>query len=106
MQSLSARKANTLAKRGGVAKKKTAQPQTVGEKLAARAKKFVAIRKTEKAKSQPSGFSRKRGSAAPAAGKAAAPAGASPWQAVTDPNTGNTYYFNSQTNETSWTLPA
>ena len=43
-----------LARRSQIAKRSTAKPQTVGEKLAARAKKFVALRKAEKAKSQPS----------------------------------------------------
>ena len=43
-----------LARRSQIAKRSTAKPQTVGEKLAARAKKFVTLRKAEKAKSQPS----------------------------------------------------
>lgn len=43
-----------LARRSQIAKRSTAKPATVGEKLAARAKKFVALRKAEKAKSQPS----------------------------------------------------
>lgn len=43
-----------LGRRGQIAKRSTAKPQTVGEKLATRAKKFVAMRKAEKAKSQPS----------------------------------------------------
>jgi len=117
--SAGARKDKVLAKRGAIAKKKAAQPQTVGEKLAARAKKFVSLRKAEKAKSQPSAFARKRTGAiaikaAPAAaaaaggGAAAAPALAagSPWQAVKHPETGQTYYYNATTGETSWTLPA
>lgn len=105
VQSLSARKGNIQSKKGS--KKKSAQPQTVGEKLASRAKKFVAMRKTEKAKSQPGTFARKRGtSKAGGAAPAAAAVPAAGWQAVADPNTGQTYYFNSATNETSWTLPA
>jgi hypothetical protein len=131
---LSGRKSNVVAKRGAISKKKTAAPQTVGEKLASRSKKFVSLRcvffeplprggfpctphpppkhththpsvtcrKTEKAKSQPSTFSRKRGAVVAAK---AGPAAGSPWAAVTDPTTGNTYYFNATTNETSWTLP-
>ena len=43
-----------LGRRGQIAKRSTAKPQTVGEKLASRAKKFVAMRKAEKAKTQPS----------------------------------------------------
>lgn len=43
-----------LARRSAIQKRSTAKPATVGEKLAARAKKFVALRKAEKAKAQPS----------------------------------------------------
>lgn len=92
----------------------------MAEKLAARAKKFVALRKADKAKAQPSGFARKRGggggliavASRPAAAVAAAPApepaaaaAASPWQEVKHPETGQTYYYNSATGETSWTPP-
>ena len=71
-----------IGRRGAIAKRSTAKPQTVGEKLATRAKKFVAMRKTEKAKTNPSAFARKRGGggvkavAAVAAPPAAAPAAA------------------------------
>ena len=41
-------------RRSAIAKRSTAKPQTVGEKLAQRAKKFVAMRKAEKGKVQPS----------------------------------------------------
>jgi len=121
-----------LGRRSAIAKRSTAKPQTVAEKLAARAKKFVQLRKTEKQKNQPSAFARKRGSATgastavpgarpggPAGGGATsgaaavpvevadapAPAAASDWQALTTPE-GQTYYYNATTGETSWELPA
>ena len=48
--------------------------------------------------------------AAPAAPAALAPPApvpemASPWTAVLDPSSGATYYYNSETGETSWTPP-
>lgn len=43
-----------VGRRSAIAKRSTAKPQTVGEKLASRAKKFVGMRKAEKAKTQPS----------------------------------------------------
>lgn len=106
--SASGRKDKVLNKRGAIAKKKAAQPQTVGEKLASRAKKFVSLRKAEKAKNQPSAFARKRAGAIPIKAATATPSAtpaASAWQAVKT-ETGQTYYFNPTTNETSWTLPA
>jgi hypothetical protein len=114
------RKEKIVAKRGAIGKnKKVAQPQTVGEKLALRSKKFVALRKTDKAKNQPSAFSRKRGGASASVGgtasvsspsaaappPAAAAAVPSAWQAVKT-DAGETYYYNATTGETSWTLPA
>lgn len=110
--SASQRKDKVLGKRGAIAKKKAAQPQTVGEKLAARAKKFVSLRKVEKAKTQPSAFARKRGggaaipmkaaaAAAPAAAEPALPAG---WAAAVHPESGKTYYYNAS-GATSWTIP-
>lgn len=52
-RSAGARK-SMITRRAGIAKRSTAKPQTVGEKLATRAKKFVQMRKAEKSKSQPS----------------------------------------------------
>jgi hypothetical protein len=104
------------AKRGSLGKKKATAATSVAEKLAARAKKFVGLRKAEKAKSQPSAFSRKRGGGAGlvkvapvAVAAAAAPApaaAASQWTEATHPETGQKYYYNATTGETSWTAPA
>ncbi len=115
-----------VAKRGAIGKsKKVSQPQTVGEKLALRSKKFVALRKVDKAKNQPSAFSRKRGAvsssstggsasgtatvSSPSAAASLPPPTAaavpSAWQAVKT-DSGETYYYNATTGETSWTLPA
>lgn len=101
-----------VTRRSAIAKRSTAKPQTVGEKLAARAKKFVQMRRAEKAKAQPSAFARKKN---PAGGAAAGGAGASSssksasssssaasssgggaasaWQPVVDPSSGSTYYY-------------
>lgn len=96
-----------------------AAPQTIDEKLAARAKKFIAARKQEKAKAQPSAYARKRAagllknpggtpaSAAPSApasstGGPALPAG---WATAVDPGSGRTYYYNSASGATSWEVP-
>lgn len=111
-----------LTRRSTIAKRSTVKPQTVSEKLAARAKKFVQMRKAEKLKTQPSAFARKRaggggaaaGLASPsskvAAAAAPSPAPAvaadSPWQPVQHPETGQTYYYNATTGETAWTVPA
>jgi hypothetical protein len=105
--SLAARKSNIQSQRGAIAKKKSAAPATVGEKLATRAKKFIALRKAEKAKAAPAAFSRKRAAGAAGGAAAAKPAGGLPngWSAVQDPSSGQTYYVNAATNETSWTIP-
>lgn len=97
-----------IASRRLTLKKKSNVPQTVEEKLAERAKKFLAQRKQEKAKSQPSAFARIK--ASELLGKLTetinASSSASGWQPVVDPESGKTYYYNPTTNETSWTLPA
>ena len=112
--SASTRKAAVTKRSGG--KKKAQVFTSVAEKLAARAKKFVGLRKADKAKSQPSAFARKRGGGAglvkvapvAVAAAAAAPAAAeaSPWTEATHPETGQKYYYNATTGETSWTAPA
>ena len=113
--SASTRKAAVSAKRGPLGKKKAAAATSVAEKLAARAKKFVGLRKADKVKSQPSAFARKRAGGAGlvkvapmavAAAPVAEAAAASPWTEATHPETGQKYYYNATTGETSWTAPA
>ncbi len=115
--SASARKTAVTGKRGALGKKSAQALMSVADKLASRAKKFVGLRKADKAKSQPSAFARKRGGgaglvrvapvAAAAAPAAAAPeaaaAAASAWTEATHPETGQKYYYNATTGETSWT---
>jgi len=114
-----ARKTGATSKRGALGKKSAQASMSVAEKLASRAKKFVGLRKADKAKSQPSAFARKRGggaglvrvapaAAAPVAFAAApvAAAAASAWTEATHPETGQKYYYNATTGETSWTAPA
>jgi hypothetical protein len=98
----------TVSRRSGIVKRSTARPQTVGERLATRAQKFIHMRKAEKGKLQPSAFAkRKSGGGATAAVTARPPSApgarseSSPWQAVSDPSSGGTYYYNSVTGETS-----
>ena len=95
-----------MSDRSTVAKRSNAKPQTVAEKLGARAKKFVALRKTEKATAQPSSFSRKRaggGAPTPAAAEATPPPAAAalphPWTQVATAD-GTVYYYNTVTQET------
>lgn len=103
-----------IASRRLTLKKKSNVPQTVEEKLVERAKKFLAQRKQEKAKTQPSAFARLKASellgklseTTNTAGAAGASSTSSEWQPVVDPESGKTYYYNPTTNETSWTLPS
>jgi len=90
-----------VTKRSGIVKRSTARPMTVGEKLSSRAQKFIALRKQEKNKLAPSAFAKRKGggggghvvSARPPSAPSGPPGGASPWQALTDPGSGGTYYY-------------
>ena len=98
----------TVSRRSGIVKRSTARPQTVGERLATRAQKFIHMRKAEKGKLQPSAFAKRKSGGGTTAAVTARPPSApgaraesSPWQAVSDPSSGGTYYYNSVTGETS-----
>ena len=97
-----------MSRRSGIVKRSTARPQTVGERLATRAQKFIHMRKAEKGKLQPSAFAKRKSGGGTTAAVTARPPSApgarsesSPWQAVSDPSSGGTYYYNSVTGETS-----
>jgi penicillin V acylase-like amidase (Ntn superfamily) len=92
---------------------KSGKPQTVAEKLAARSKRFIQLRKAERAGSKAAAFAsagslmRSTSVAAPAS-SSEAPQEAfeeSPWQAVHDEDSGATYYHNGETGETTWDAP-
>ena len=97
----------TVFRRSGVVKRSTARPQTVGERLATRAQKFIMMRKADKGKLQPSAFAKRKGGggggAAPVSARPPSAPGAraeaSPWQAVNDPSSGSVYYYNATTGE-------
>eukprot|EP01138_Halocafeteria_seosinensis_P002666 gb/GECG01002725.1/.p1 GENE.gb/GECG01002725.1/~~gb/GECG01002725.1/.p1 ORF type:complete len:214 (+),score=47.19 gb/GECG01002725.1/:1-642(+) len=102
-QAAARRRRTTMANQ----KKQAEEPQTVEEKLAARARKFIQMRKAEKIGSKAAAFAT-NSAMQPIAGKqdvVEAAENGSAWQPVTDENTGSTYYFNPTTGETRWDPP-
>ena len=114
--------------------KKHNEPQTVEEKLAARSRKFIQMRKSEKLGSKAAackflvtllffrcrkcppitvnfGFNESAvASNSPMQTSRAVDGNAggengTAWEAATDPDSGATYYFNPQTGETRWDPP-
>lgn len=76
-----------------------AQLETVGAVVIAKSSDFVVVRAGQQATAAPAA----QPVAAPQSVVAAQPSG---WQALHDPASGRTYYFNAATSETSWEVPA
>lgn len=106
---------STSHRRSTIARKAVQQaPQSVSEKLAARSKKYIQMRRVEKGGSSAAftmgdsagGFEASASGANAGAGDTSAAAGASDWQAAVDEASGATYYYNTVTGETQWEAPA
>jgi hypothetical protein len=92
------------------------EPQTIDERLSARARKFIAARRQEKTRSQPSAYAKKKTAGllkhpggTPASALPAAKGGAPPplpqgWSSAVDPGSGKEYFYSSS-GETVWERP-